>query len=135
MELDHAADVLRVLVAEVVVDLVMDRVELLGELLELLVAEPMERILDRSSVLMLVRHQSLQINLHVSLRRVNADPDHLALLTVHLAGPQVPDLPLGRAADAGVADPHPAAVGEVGPGLLTSNQDRNARPAGRRRRR
>ena len=45
---------------------------------------------------------------------------------LHLAGAQVSDLPLGELADAGVADPHPAAEGEIGPGLLAADEDRDA---------
>ena len=46
VHLDHARDVAPVAVAEVVEDLVVDRVELLAELLDLLVGEPRQRALD-----------------------------------------------------------------------------------------
>jgi hypothetical protein len=46
MHLDHAGDVAAVAVSEVPVDLVVDRVELAAELLDLLGAEARERALD-----------------------------------------------------------------------------------------
>ena len=73
----------------------------------------------------------LQIDLYLSLGGIDAGPDRLALLAVDLARPQVAYLPASQLADAGVADPHPAAVGEVAAGLLAADEDRNARLAGR----
>ena len=46
MHLDHRLDVDRIALAEVVEDLVVDRVELLAELLDLLVGQPRQRAFD-----------------------------------------------------------------------------------------
>src|SRR5471030_2640400 len=40
-----------------------------------------------------------------ALGRVDTGTDHLALLAVNLAGPQIPDLPRAQTPDAGMADP------------------------------
>ena len=52
VHLDHRSDVVGVALAEVVEDLVVDRVELAAELLDLLVGQAGQRVLDRSSVVM-----------------------------------------------------------------------------------
>ena len=122
MHLDHRLDVDRVALAEVVEDLVVDRVELAAELLDLLVAEARERALDRlgAHVLLLVCVQS-SISTGPS-GGVDADPHGLALLAVDLTAAHVAQLPRAELADAGVADPHPAAEVELEPGLLAGDR-------------
>ena len=95
VELDDRADVVGVVLAEVGVDLVVDRLELLADLLDLLRREPVQRVLDRgwpssssSCCSFGSGHHSL-VDLDVALGRVDAGADHLALLAVHLAGAQV----------------------------------------------
>src|SRR3954463_13578777 len=62
---------------------------------------------------------------------VDAGAHDLADAARHLAGAQVEDLAGAQRADARVADPHPAAVGQRRAGLLAGDEDRQGAVAGR----
>ncbi len=66
------------------------------------------------------------VELDVAFGSVNADSNHLALLAMDPAGAQVADLPGLQAADAGVADAHAAAEGELAARRLTGLEDGRA---------
>ena len=120
-----------VALAEVVVDLVVDRLELLAELLDLLVGEVRERALDlvglgvrsrsRGVISVLLVLVGLVASGHVVQSSISTWPSGALTqvrtispsLAVDLAGAQVADLARAQLADAGVADAHPAAVGQV----------------------
>ena len=89
VELDHAADVARVAVAEVVEDLVVDRVELLADRLDLLGGQAAGA---GSPISVGMRSSSEFEYLDGPLGGVDAGTDHLAALARHLAGAQVADL-------------------------------------------
>ena len=115
MHLDHAHDVAAVAVAELGVDLVVDRVELAAEL-----ARSARGSGGSSGLSIIVRWPSLsplvrgsEVDLDRALGRVDAGADHLArrCRAPRRCAGRGPS-PEHRRPDAGVADAHPAAEGQ-----------------------
>ena len=135
VHLDHALDVAAVAFAEVGVDLVVDRVELAAELLDLLGRE-VARAGSRSRRWR--RRQAVAAVIEVASRlsqsSISIGPSG-ALTQVRTISPSLPwtspvrrsrTSPRAQLADAGVADAHPAAEGQRGAGLLAGDEDRRA---------
>ena len=130
VHLDHRVDVLRVALAELAEDLVVDRVELLGELLDLLGRQALERAFD------LRGHGTPQRSISTGPSGAcDAGADHLAGVARHPAGAQIAHLPRAELADARVADAHAAAERQLGAGLLARDEDRRVAVALRLERR
>ena len=112
-----------VAVAEFGEDLVVDRVEFLGELLQFLLAETGERTFPRWRSW---RSLQSQFDLHVALGGVDADADVLAGRLRDVSGAQVAHPARLQRSDAGVTDADPASEGQVEAGLFAGVQDGRA---------
>jgi hypothetical protein len=107
---DHGLDVPAVAFTEVAVDLVVDRVELLGQLLDRLPAEVGERVLRVRAAGVGAHGVSVrsEVDLDVAFGGIDACADRLVCGLADFPGAEVSELSGFQSPDAGMADTDPA---------------------------